>query len=67
MTITKQRVSRLERDAQQVSGKGKILICTKLESGKYEYQGKVYDTAEQLEKDNGLEDRENHLIVIDYV
>lgn len=67
MTITKEKLKRLERDARAIKNRGQVLICYKNENGKYEYQGRFYDNAEQLEKDNNLEDRENHLIVIDFV
>lgn len=55
MAITKQKIDKLESALRQKGrGKPKLIFCTAYTNGDYEYERKIYHSAEELKAESSL-------------
>jgi len=62
MSITRQRLNRLEKDLKEITHKAKVLVCEQVKGG-YDYQGKVYRNLTMLEKENSIGETDRLIIL----
>lgn len=63
MSITRQRLNKLERVLKEMTHRQKCFLCLK-DNGGYQYKQTVYKDLETLKKKNGIEETDQLVIIV---